>query len=273
MRGRHYGADYRWFDRFIGQRPVIPQVTPDPNEVDQLLYERGVERRPMPEEPEVSPAIETSRQGFSEPTMSRSTMEARLGASTSRFPPGSLKAAMYQRAPSVVSASSSPYDQTPPVTDRVMKLAELIRTSLNARELAEYSLEELLGAFRAARVNPSASAKLVQAWGFRKQLSPEELVSVLQRAKDDWVAVANVQKDDAGHAWFKHAAVDAWNRDDAIADMLGQRRDVSHEAKNIDRERLTSLRRLLASFSDQKNGGRGSANTVALAAAMSGGFS
>ncbi|MEO1338708.1 MAG: hypothetical protein AAFV29_23895, partial [Myxococcota bacterium] len=70
-------------------------------------------------------------------------------------------------------------------------------------------------------------------------------------------------------------SIEAWDRDMATAEMLGQRHHVGQDAEDTDRERLVRVRQLLASFSGPAKPGATSADkaaAAALAAANSGAF-
>lgn len=283
MRGTHYGTDYVWFTRFIGDDVALPPVTSDPKKVEQILAERGIQPSfddvmggddARPNEKDLHKVTGTEPASYTDPD------EEPLNDSV--YPHGSLKAAIARsraRAKKLaaelsqdgtgntgntgaqrghrVGARGQPdqdsHAEPPPeqVSPEVAQLARLIKNSVSPRELARFSFEDLLAAFRAARLPPGAGAKLVQSWAYGNQLSPEEVVRALKRAKDEWLARAHSQPVKPSVA----ASPKDWNYDAVVADTLNQRQNVGRGPKDIDRERLMLLRRLMASFSGQANYG------------------
>ena len=296
MRGTHYGADYRWFTRFIGNDVSIPKVELSRDEVDQILAQRGLHpsTSPVRKPGDASAVMPTSvhapgalrkMTGADEPV--RAGMVQR-GASGDKHRPGSLKAAMARARAQGASASKSPATMNPvddrrrlapderplgtgveaPITPEVSRLANMIADSVSPRELGQYSFEQLLQAFRVAHMHPAAGAKIVQAWAYDRKLSPEQVVAAMKRVKDDWLN--HVEGRPNVRAMYQ-SSPDDWNYDEAVADYLGQRNNVGQGPKDIDRERLMLLRRLVASFSGQAHYGFSSGGGGSSGGASSGG--
>ena len=265
MRGTHYGADYRWFTRFIGDEVDIPQVVADREKVDHLLADRGV-RSMVPPAPDPADlkAVDYRQVTGGNTGMSADAIAARLPArGDSRYPPGSLKAAIERsKARGAFEQAALSLDHTPPLTPEVKALAERIHDSINPNELAEFSFDQLLAAFRSAHMSPGLGAKLVNVWAQSRKFSPEQVVAAIKRAKDDWVARANHGPPTPPQL---QTAARSWDFDRAVADMLGQRNNVGRGPKDIDRERLILLQRLMASFSGQANYGFDGAEAAASA--------
>ncbi len=289
MRGTHYGADYRWFTRFIGDDVNIPQVEVSREDVDRLLAERGISNNPGPVGIDAEDHVEASRPDLGRLTGAEDHLYPAVSAepadvdehdeAAGQYPPGSLKAAIARsralahqlraarrpEAPEIDSRESSSAAGGPVVlTPEAQRIARKIQDTINPRELAQYSFEQLLMAFRAGGLSPGAGAKLVQAWAYGRQLSPEQVVAAMKRAKDEWLAQAERRP---GLPAQLLPQAKEWDYDRSVADVLNQRANVGQGPKDIDRERLTLLRRLMASFSGQANYGFTGADAVVEAAA------
>lgn len=282
MRGTHYGADYRWFSRFIGDQVTLPEVTVERGEAEGILSERGIFAQRSADDVVEPDAIgRASKRGGGRadglraapevtggpPTVYGDALRERLGTPTEPHRPGSLKAAMTRArvAAEVVGASRREAPACGPQSEQVassdtMRLAKLLEASTNPRELAEYSFDQLLAAFKVAGLNPAVGAKIVQAWGYSRSLAPEEVVSAMKRMKDEWR-----ERADQGPSVPAPLLPEPrqWDYDQAVAEYLGQRNNVGRGPKDIDRERLMLLRRLMASFSGQANYGFTSVDAVA----------
>lgn len=279
MRGTHYGADYRWFSRFIGDQVALPKVTVEPAEVERILSERGIFAQRSPNdlaEPAATARPSTQQADPSAggqaahvvtggpPPVYGDAVSERLGARSGPHRPGSLKAAMARAHVAARTASTGQLSERAASSQTenptTLRLAKLLTESMNPRELAEYSIEQLLAAFKVAGLNPGVGAKIVQAWGYSRSLAPEEVLSAMKRMKDEWL-----ERADQG-APLPAALVPEprqWDYDQAVAEYLGQRSNVGRGPKDIDRERLMLLRRLMASFSGQANYGFTGADAVA----------
>ena len=246
MRGTHYGADYRWFTRFIGDEVDIPKVDVNRDEVDDILAERGLLTQPALD---ASDPIRSDSPDLHRVTGRPPSKPPRRPKPKGPHRPGSLKAAMARPH----AAAPSPTTAEPELTPEVKRLASVIENSFSPRELAQYSFEQLVDAFRASKMNPGTGSKIVQAWASGREMSPEEVVRAVRRVKDEWLTHQQIHAPDVPPQM--HMDAKDWKYDAVVADVLNQRDNVGRGPKDIDRERLKLLRRLMASFSGQANYG------------------